>query len=285
MLYQEVNDLQENLYPIWSNVFFLVPVCIGIKNQHYKSSLFLFMSMIFSFIYHTCDNNLREHNQGLFEVMAAGPSSTEGGGKGKKKVWVCWGIRYNSFQLLDFFYARLCISMICMKICVIPKEHKENIFHVYYSLILIITVLNRHNMLFTGSIVSFDLLVPTISTLRSLYYWCFSPQARDAVGLNLKRPYTLAINKYRFIGCCMFFVAGLVCFEESTSNYAVMHSFWHIFMSVSCAIALSQKKTPQQQVIVSTTLDTEEVVTPAARETAVVDGDFDRPYTRQRGLS
>lgn len=256
----------EEVYPICSNMFFLVPVWVGVKNKHYKSSIFLFITMIFSSIYHTCDNILREQHNNINNF-------------GGKKTWVCWGISYNSLQFLDFFYARLCISMICMKICNIPKEHKENIFHVYYSLILIITVLNRHNMIYTGSIVSFDLLVPVVSTLRTLYYWCNS-SSNDADS-ELKRPYTLSISRDRFIGCCIFFIAGIVCFEESTpTNYTVMHSLWHVFMSISCAIVLTQ---PQPHMVVIAIADDSTV--PTETMTTIIDDEFDRPYTRQRGLS
>lgn len=275
--------LQVQEYPIWSNMFLLFPVWVGVKNKHYKSAIFLFITMIFSTVYHTCDNTLREqHKNG--SGMSGATQYLWLLGKTQKKVWVCWGISYNSLQFLDFFYARLCISMICMKICVIPREHKENIFHVYYSLILITMVLNRHNVIYTGSVVSFDLLVPTISAARTLYYWCFSRNI-DEMGES-ERSYTLAINRYRFCGCCTFFIAGIVCFEESApSNYAEMHSLWHMFMSLSCGIALSQQQGQSR-----TTLDEQANPPISLSEGVEIDdpargGEQDRLYTRERGLS
>lgn len=283
-------EKKQELFPIWSNLFFLIPVCIGIRNRHYKSAVFLFMTMAFSSIYHSCDNMIREQNNNVVTAIDFWLLGTIG--NREKKVWVCWDISYNSLQFLDFFYARLCIAMICMKICVIPKEHKENIFHVYYSLIIIITVLNRHNIMYTGSIVSFDLMVPTISTIRSLYYWCFSWSASGEEDTQeFKRPYTLAINRYRFLGCCLFFVAGIVCFEESTqSNYSIMHSLWHMFMSLSCAIALSQRPA-QAEGVADAPVEEATAEREGARDeggpSRVFDGALslwqDRPYTRQRG--
>lgn len=200
---------------ILSNLCFLLPVYSGYKKGHKKESLLLLTSALFSILYHSCD----------CMVKLSTPIKS-------KREYVCWNVSYGFFQFLDFFYARICISILCMKLCKIPFNHKEWLYHIYYGTVLILTLYDRFSEWGTGFLVVNDLLLPGICTIRSVYSWLCG---KDLI-IYILHP---DVSKLNFIMSCSFFTIGIISLEISTDKtYNITHSLWHIAMSISSYFVL-----------------------------------------------
>lgn len=216
-----------------SNIAFIIPICIGFKNKHYLESTFLFVSMIFSILYHNCDNiyhdkQQKETNPSVIDVIES-----------IKHIRQCWDIKYNLLQFLDFYYARLCISLLSMKICIIPEYHKMAFYHYFYFTILLITLYNRYSLTLGSILVLNDICLPIICTFRTII-----SHFTEYRFVN----YTLQqyISLYNYVLIVISFIVGVMFVVLSTDDtYIVYHSFWHVMMAISTFYILKNKDTTE----------------------------------------
>ncbi|XP_036147030.1 post-GPI attachment to proteins factor 6 isoform X3 [Monomorium pharaonis] len=189
-----------------SNIFFIPAICIAVKQRLYAEGLVYLVTMLFSSLYHACDQS-----NGQFCIT-----------------------KYEILQYSDFFSSILAfwvtlIAMAELPVAFVPLCHMTGVFVITFSV-----QIDRMCLINILIPLSLGIIVPILLQIFAHIYRtfqsrkCKTPSRKILLGLL-----------FAIVGLLLY------SFIETEKNYQYVHSVWHIIMAISLIFLLPSVKSKQ----------------------------------------
>ncbi|XP_075147376.1 uncharacterized protein LOC142221510 [Haematobia irritans] len=198
-----ISSLVSTLVLILSNLFLIPSIYVAIRRSFYIESIIYFFAMVFSVFYHACDCEHEEHRFCL--------------------------VKLEVLQFCDFYCG---LMSIWATLVAISQIQNSSCLHMLGAILLAFaTELNKQSLwAFLAPVLTGIILISASWGMR-----CFATRKCFPGPKYIKLHMSLGI---------IFVIIGLICyaFLQTRQNYYIVHSIWHIVMSMSIICLLPTSK-------------------------------------------
>ncbi|XP_024867555.1 transmembrane protein 8B-like isoform X1 [Temnothorax curvispinosus] len=201
---------------VMSNIFFVPAIYIAVKRKLYAEGLVYLVTMLFSSLYHACDQS-----DGQFCIT-----------------------KYEILQYSDFFSSILAfwvtlVAMAELPIAFVPLCHMTGVFIITFGM-----QRDRMCLISTSIPLSLGIIIPLLLQIFTHTYRIFQSK-------KCKKP-----SKRILLGLLFAITGLLLySFIETEKNYQYVHSVWHIIMAISLIFLLPPAKSQHTTSLTNTSFN------------------------------